>query len=78
MWNNITLVEKKENNSAERERVLSSSSPSLLPGNKENGNIKNRILIGCAPFSMILVYTLPAAGKDCSRRGHMLKHCVRD
>ena len=29
-----------------------------LVGNKENGNIESRILIGCAPCTMILVFTL--------------------
>ena len=28
---------------------------------QENGNIDSRILIGCAPCTMIPVYTLPAA-----------------
>ena len=37
--------------------------PFPLARNKENGNIKRRILIGCAPCTMIPVYTL-SAGKE--------------
>ena len=36
--------------------------PLPLARNKENGNIKSRIL-GCAPCTVIPVYTLPAARK---------------
>ena len=48
--------------------------PLPLARNKENENIESRILIDCAPHTMILVYTLPAAlkGKDCCRRGRIL------
>ena len=31
--------------------------------NKENGNIESRILIGCIPYTIKPVYTLPAARK---------------
>ena len=31
--------------------------------NKENGNIEFRILIGCVPYTMKPVYTLPAVRK---------------
>ena len=37
--------------------------PLPLARNKENGNIESRILIGCAPCTMIPVYTLLAARK---------------
>ena len=35
--------------------------PLPLARNNENGNIESRILRGCASFTMIPVYTLPAA-----------------
>jgi len=43
----------------------------IIARNKENGNIESRILIGCAPYTMKPVYTLPAARK------RLLKHCPR-
>ena len=39
------------------------SSPLTFAGNKENGNIESIILIGCVPWTMILVYTLVTARK---------------
>ena len=41
---------KKENKSTEKEGFLYAS----LASNKENGNIESRILIGFAPYTMIL------------------------
>ena len=38
--------------------------PLPLARNRDNGNIENRVLIGCALCNMILVYILPAAGKN--------------
>ena len=59
-----TLHGKKENNSAEKEGFLSFSLFLFpLARNNENGNKERRILIGCAPFTVIPVYTLPAARK---------------
>ena len=50
-----------------------------LARNNENGNIENRILIDCAPCTMIPIYIFCwLQGKDCCRRGHILKHYVRD
>ena len=46
-----------------------------LARNKENGNIEFRILIGCVPYTMKPVYTLPAAKKGFCRGGFILKHC---
>jgi len=37
--------------------------PFPLARNNENGNKESRILIGCAPCTMIPVYSLPAARK---------------
>ena len=37
--------------------------PLPLARNKENGNIEFRILIGCVPYTMKSVYTLPAVSK---------------
>jgi len=37
--------------------------PLPLARNKEKGNIESRIMIGCAPCTMIPVYTLLAARK---------------
>jgi len=52
--------------------------PLPLARNKENGNIKSKILIGCAPCTLIPVYTLLAVRKkDCCRQGCILKHCPR-
>ena len=53
---------KKENMSIEKEGSLSLF-PFSLARNKENGNIESGILIGCAPCTMILDYTLLAARK---------------
>ena len=38
--------------------------PLPLARSKENGNIEFRILIGCVPYTMKSVYTLPAASKN--------------
>ena len=35
--------------------------PHPFARNNENGNIESRILIGCVPYTIKLVYTLPAA-----------------
>jgi len=53
-----TLLGNKENNSAEKEGFTMLLFPLLLARNKENGIIESRILIGCAPFTMIPVYAL--------------------
>ena len=37
--------------------------PFPLSRNNENGNIEKRILLGCAPCTMIVVYILPDARK---------------
>jgi len=37
--------------------------PLPLTRNKENGTVESRILTGCAPCTMIPVYTLPAGRK---------------
>ena len=58
-----TLLGKKENKSAEKEEFLCASLPPPIARKKENGNIESRILIGCAPCTMIPVYILPAARK---------------
>ena len=53
--------------------------PLPLARNKKNEYIENRIMIGCAPCTMIPVYILCRPwGKDCCRRGRILKHCIRD
>ena len=67
-----TLLGKKKMNKRRGFSMLLFPLP--LARNKENENIESRILIDCAPRTMILVYTLPAAlkGKDCCRRGRIL------
>jgi len=71
LWLNRTLcgitwhytpLEKKKKIIVQRRRGFA---PYLFPfplaRNKEYGNIESRILMGCAPCTMITVYTLPAA-----------------
>ena len=64
VWNNraVPYLEKKKNNSAEKEGVLSLFSFPLAR-NKENGNIESTILIGFGQFDMIPVYALLTARK---------------
>ena len=57
-----TLLVKRENNSAEKEGFFMLLFPFPLTRNNENGNIENRIEIGCAPCTMTLVF-LPAVRK---------------
>jgi len=59
-----TLPGKKKKIIVQRRRGFSMLLfPLLLARNKENGIIESRILIGCAPFTMIPVYALLAARK---------------
>jgi len=61
---------KKENNSAEKEGCVCVSLFLALPipfqQKQWNWNIERRILLGCAPCTMIQVYTLPAARRPWS------------
>ena len=71
-WQYI-LLGKKENNIAEKEGLLF---PLPFARNKENGNIESRILKGCVNHTLWNRFILcRLRGKDCRRRGCILKHC---
>jgi len=59
-----TLIRKKKRKEQRRRGFSLFLFPFPLSRNKENGNMESRILIGCAPCTMIPVYTLLAARKS--------------
>ena len=62
LYNSLQFLEDEQNpvwnSMTEKELFISLTLPLPRAGNKENGNIESRILIGCVPCTMIPVYTL--------------------